>query len=194
MSSEALPELSSPRLILRPFVMADAPRVRVLADDPRIAEQSLGIPHPYPLEVAERWIADHSSAFLIGREMNFAVTLKAGGELLGAVSLLAVSTQHARAELGYWIAQGHWSRGYCTEAVLRLIDYGREAHGLTRITGRCLASNPASIRIFEKAGLQPEGVLRKHVLKHDEYRDLLLFGRVFPARDSGLPAACQFLG
>lgn len=190
MPDEAMsPTLSTPRLLLRPFSAADAPLVRLLADDVRIAEQALSIPRPYPLEVAERWIATHRNAFASGSEVNFAVTLQAGGELLGTVSLLAISGQHARAELGYWIGARHWSKGYCTEAVLRLIDYGHKERGLTRITGRSLAGNDASVRVLEKAGLQCEGRLIRHVFKNDQYRDMLLFGRNFPER-----AACVMAG
>lgn len=186
-----LPTLATSRLVLRPFSAADAPQVGALADDARIAGQTLGIPHPYPVEAAERWIAGHSSAFASGSEANFAITLKAGGELLGAVSLLAISGQHARAELGYWVGTGYWSRGYCTEAVLRLIDYGHEVCGLTRITGRCLAGNVASARVLEKAGLQFEGRLSRHVFKSGEYRDMLLFGRDFPERGASLQSGSR---
>ena len=190
-----LPTLSTPRLVLRPFNVTDAPRVRDLAGDARITQQALGIPHPYPLEAAEAWIADHSSAFARGSEANFAVTLKEGGELLGAASLLAISTQHARAELGYWIGPEHWSHGYCTEAVVRLIDYGREVCGLTRVTARCLAGNIASARVLEKAGLLCEGRLSGHFFRHGRYLDMLLLGLTFPERNNGFRESadvCRF--
>ncbi len=178
------PSLSTLRLVLRPFSPVDVPRVSDLANDARIAELALGIPHPYPIAVAEAWIAKHASRFISGSEVNFAVTRKDDGKLLGTVSLLAISTHHARAELGYWIGSRYWSMGYCTEAVLGLIDYAQGELGLTRITGRCLVENTASARVLSKAGLQNEGRLTGHVFKNGQYRDMLLFGRVFPTRDT----------
>lgn len=179
-----LPTLSTSRLILRPFIATDASQIRELAGDVRIAEQTLGIPHPYPVEAAETWIAGHSTDFARGREANFAITRRDGGELLGAVSLLAISVQHARAELGCWVGAEHWARGYCTEAVIRLIDYAREDCGITRVTARCLAGNIASARVLEKLGLRCEGRLTKHLFKNGCYQDMLLFGLNFPERST----------
>jgi len=182
-----LPTLSTARLLLRPFIATDASQVRDLAGDVRIAEQTLGIPHPYPVEAAEKWIAGHSTDFARGSEANFAMTLKDGGELLGAASLLAISAQHARAELGCWVGVDHWAQGYCTEAILRLIDYARLDYGLTRITARCLAGNIASARVLEKLGLRCEGRLTKHLFKNGCYQDMLLFALTFPERSTRSP-------
>ena len=101
---------------------------------------------------------------------------------MGAISLLELSTAHARAEVGYWVGVPYWGLGYATEAVRRLIPYATEAYGVTRFLGRCLARNPASARVMEKAGLSYEGRLVKHVLKNDEYEDVLLYGLVLGER------------
>jgi RimJ/RimL family protein N-acetyltransferase len=39
-----------------------------------------------------------------------------------------------------------------------------------------MQENPASGRVLAKIGLEPEGILREHVLKWGEYKDLVLYG------------------
>lgn len=175
-------ELHTPRLLLRPFVLADGPTVRQLAGDARVAEFATAVPHPYPEGVAEQWIAGHAQAARELRELHYAVTLRDSGALLGAMSLLDLQPQHARAEIGYWIGVPHWGQGYAGEAAARLVAHAHEGCRLTRVAGRCLARNLASARVLEKAGLLREGRLALHVLQNGRYEDVLLFGRVFHGR------------
>ena len=153
-----------------------------LAGDERVALAATMIPHPYPDGVAQAWIATHADGFAARREITFAVTLRDGGELVGAISLLDISERHARCEVGYWISVDHWKRGYCSEAVTRLIRYAHEALGITRIAARCAAWNAASARVMEKAGLEREGLLLKHARNHGRFNDVLVYGLVLPGR------------
>jgi [ribosomal protein S5]-alanine N-acetyltransferase len=174
--------LSTPRLLLRPYTTADAPEACRLAGDSRIAETTVAIPHPYSQEAAEAWIATHARGFEQKSEMIFAVETKTDHQLTGTVSLLNISADHARADLGYWISVENWGKGFCTEAVLRLIQFATEELGITRITALCFARNPASARVMEKAGLKREGCLVQHLFKNGRYEDLLLYGLVLPGR------------
>ena len=168
--------------MLRPFLQSDASAVQRLAGDRRIADSVTTIPHPYPDGAAETWIASHHPSFVAGRDITYAVTQREGGLLVGAVRLLDINTQHARAELGYWTGVEFWGFGYCTEAVTRLIQFANEHLGTTRIIARCFARNPASARVMEKVGLKKEGCLAKHFLKNGTYEDVLLCGLALPER------------
>ena len=63
----ALPTLETERLVLRPFEMADAPAVQVLASARQIADTTLNIPHPYPDDGAAAWVAGHPGGIEKGR-------------------------------------------------------------------------------------------------------------------------------
>jgi RimJ/RimL family protein N-acetyltransferase len=175
-AEETQPTLRSPRLLLRPYVLADAPEVQRLAGDFRVADTTANIPHPYPDGAAQSWIASHAADYQSRTRVSFAVVRAADAQLLGTVGLHDISTEHARAELGYWIAVDHWAQGYGTEAVQCLMRYAQDGLAVTRIVARCLARNPASARVMEKAGLQREGLLRRHNLKRGQYEDMLLYG------------------
>ena len=176
------PTLSTPRLLLRPYTTEDAPETCRLAGDIRIADTTLAIPHPYSKEAAEAWIATHSRGFEQKTGIIFAVETQPDKKLTGTVSLFNISATHATAELGYWISAENWGKGFCTEAVLRLIQFAREELGITRFTALCFARNPASAKVMEKAGMKREGYLVQHIFKNGRYEDLLLYGMVLPGR------------
>ncbi len=168
------PTLKTHRLILQPFAVTDAPRVQQLAGSHEIAATTLNIPHPYEDGVAEKWIASHPERFESGKGVTFAITLSGTGELVGAISLMDISKDHRRAELGYWIGVPYWGRGYCTEAARAVVAYGFEALGLNRITAHHFAVNPASGRVLEKIGMTREGFFRQHVRKWDQLMDVVV--------------------
>jgi len=169
------PTLTTERLLLRPFDISDAADARRLAGEREIATTTLRIPHPYPEGAAEEWIGTHQHDFDEGRGVEFAVTDRESGELIGSIGL-RIDRDHAHAELGYWIGKPHWGRGYATEAGRAVIDYGFRELSLRRIHAHHMAHNPPSGRVLEKLGMKPEGVLREHVFKWGDFHDCAMYG------------------
>ena len=167
------PTLTTHRLVLRPFTVADAPEVNRLVGDRRIADTTLNIPHPYDESMAVAWIGTHAEAAERGDSMPLAITAH-DGSLVGAIAL-AISRAHQRAELGYWIGVPHWGRGYATEAAAAMVDYAFRTLGLRRVVAHCLSRNVASARVMEKIGMRREGMLRAHVIKWDVPEDVVLY-------------------
>ena len=170
-----IPTLHTARLTLRPFTAADGPRVKLLAGERAIADTTGSIAHPYEDGMAESWIAKHAEGFEAGKSLHLAVTMTASGELLGAIGL-TMSPPHRHAELGYWLGTPYWGRGYTTEAGGAMIRHGFTELGLARIYAHHLRRNPASGRILQKLGMQPEGMMRRHYLKWDVLEDIVLHG------------------
>lgn len=168
------PILSTSRLVLRPFTLSDAPAVQRLAGEREVAATTRLIPHPYPDGLAETWISGLSERFSKGENASFAIAL-ADGPLIGSIGLL-LSAADNHGEMGYWVGKPYWNLGYCTEAARAMIEYGFGELKLSRIYANYLAINPASGRVLQKLGMQPEGLLRKHRLKGGEYIDLVVCG------------------
>ena len=175
------PTLRTRRLVMRPFRMPDAPRVRELAGAPELAENTLSIPHPYPEGAAEAWISDQESAFRLGEVAAFAITLP-DDTLVGAVGL-KLEEDTGIAELGYWIGVPYWGNGYATEAAASLLDFGFDTLALERIWARAFVRNPASSRVLQKLGMTHEGTLRRCLRKNDELLDAEMYGILREERD-----------
>ncbi len=169
------PILETTRLVLRPFTLADASDVQRLAGARAIASTTLNIPHPYEDGMAEQWIRTHQERYEKGELVNFALVLRTDHIFLGAMEL-QINQQYASAELGYWIGQPFWRRGYCTEAARAVLGYGFEVLELNRVHASYLTRNPASRRVMQKIGMAYEGCLRQHIKKWDVFEDLALYG------------------
>lgn len=173
------PTLTTPRLILRPFIDDDAFDVERLAGMREIADTTLNIPHPYPHGGAAAWINAHRPAWEDGSNATFAIVAKESAGLAGAISLM-IKPEHRRAELGYWISLAYWNRGYATEASQRIIDFGFEALALHRIEARHFLRNPASGRVMLKLGMRAEGVERDWAIKWDRFESLAVYSILEP--------------
>jgi ribosomal-protein-alanine N-acetyltransferase len=160
--------IETQRLLLRPWEAADAPVVQRELSRVEMARM-LAIPHPYPEDGATKWIPTARP----GRD--FAIVLRKTNEVVGGISLFE-QEQHRRAELGYWCAIDFWGRGYATEAVRAVIEYGFRVLALNRVHAECHGDNPASRRVLEKAGMTFEGHLRQHSYRVDRFADKLVFG------------------
>lgn len=170
---DAQPSLVTPRLRLRPFAAEDASAVQRLAGAFEVADTTLNIPHPYLDGMAEEWIGTHAGAWAKRETATYAVTTDADG-LVGAIGL-RLEPAHRRAELGYWIGVPFWGRGYATEAARAIIRFGFESLALDRIYAVHLARNPASGRVMARAGMTPEGVSRRHMIKNGRAEDLVRY-------------------
>ena len=89
---------------------------------------------------------------------------------------------HSSAELGYWVRESHWGRGYATEAGREILDFGFASLKLHRIHARHLVRNPASGRVLQKLGMRREGIHRHAVRKWDVFEDVAQYAALVTER------------
>lgn len=175
MIMKKIPILQTPRLILRPFKMSDAPVISELANDKEIVTNTQNLPYPYEEYMAEDWISHHAILFNENKFLNLAVVQRKKNLVMGAIGL-EFSMQHDNAELGYWLGRPYWGQGYATEAAKRLLHYAFAELKLHRVHSIHLSINPASGRILQKIGMTHEGCMREHIKKWGIYENVDLYG------------------
>ncbi len=96
------------------------------------------------------------------------------GQLIGTVELRVAS--HAnRAELGIAIQdKSQWDKGYGTETVLQVLEYGFNELELNRIELTTDEENVRGRRCYEKCGFREEGLLRQHRIVEGKYGDTIM--------------------
>jgi RimJ/RimL family protein N-acetyltransferase len=138
--------------LLRAPRLEDAETIAALADDRRVAENTLRIPHPYALADAESFI---DSANAAAGEIVFLITTH-GARVLGICGVRKVDGEQP--EIGYWLGVPFWGKGYATEAARAVIDHAFDNLGYDVLIGGARVSNPASRRVLEKCAFQWTGV------------------------------------
>jgi len=101
-------------------------------------------------------------------------------EVLGNCGFQDIDNLNQTAETGIFIGnRNYWNKGYGTEALTLLLDYGFKALNLHNIILRVYSFNKQAIRSYEKIGFKEIGIRRKalhrNLEKHDiVYMDLLV--------------------
>tara|TARA_B100001094_G_scaffold333007_1_gene407862 strand:+ start:8880 stop:9479 length:600 start_codon:yes stop_codon:yes gene_type:complete len=169
MNSERI-ALETQHLKLNSFNNEDAKHVALLAGDKRIVEMTTSIPLPYTTEMAADWIKTHSTQ----DKHIFAIRHKKLNALIGCINI-DFAAQHSRGYVGYWIGHAYWNKGYASEALKKIIDYGFSFSHINKIWAAYKTYNLASGRVMEKAGMTHEGVMRQHDRDRDgQYFDLAI--------------------
>lgn len=167
--------IETDRLILRLFEMADAEAVATLCNNYNLSKNTLYLPYPYTLQDALQWIERHEKNFLTDRCYEFAITDKESGEVYGAIAL-SNNPAFEQGEIAYWIGEPHWGKGYATEAAQAVVRFAFEHKKMHKVFARYFSSNPASGKVMEKIGMQKEGVLKDHLKKDEEFKDVVYYG------------------
>lgn len=165
--AKILKNLDSDRLSYRAFMLTDAPRIHELLQEKEIIDNTLTIPYPYEKGMAEQWIATHEERLALN-DYIYAVILKENNALIGTIGLL-VTEECNHGCLGYWVGKPYWGKGYGTEMLARIIQFGFEDLKLHRIYGEHFDHNIASSRVMEKNGMVQEGMLREHKVKYGQF-------------------------
>lgn len=151
----ANPVLVTERLVLRPPHADDIPDIAVLANNLRVASMLARMPHPYGEPEARAFVT--AALRRIGDKrpgVVLAVTEADSGAFLGCAGL---EPKERGLELGYWIGEPFWNRGFATEAAHALVDLAFRASDVDVLHASCRAINPMSRRVLHKCGFQYAG-------------------------------------
>ena len=135
-----------------------------------------GLPYPYTAKDAETFIRAMLSA---NKNETFAFAIALNDKAIGSISASRGGNIHFRtAELGYYVAEQHWSKGYATSAVKQICRYVFDNTDIIRIFAEPFADNVASCAVLEKADFELEGVLRCNAFKNGKVRDMKMYALV----------------
>jgi RimJ/RimL family protein N-acetyltransferase len=141
-------------------------------------------PSPYTLADAHAFISKSLNSKESG-VYAWTISLTPEGPPIGGCGLEQGVDIHCRvAEIGYWLGEAYWGRGYMREVCTALTEYvfklerGLDGEGerLLRIGAGVYGGNVGSGRVLVRCGYRLEGVMRGCVWKWGERRDLEMYG------------------
>ena len=151
------PVLTTPRLVLRRFTMADAAALVALDADPEVVRHTragLAGTAPSLVRVRTETLPAMLALYVRHRHRGFWAAEEAG-RFVGWFHLLPVPGDPGAAELGFRLCREAWGRGLATEGARALVETAFARWGVRRVVASALLANAASIRVLEKAGLRP---------------------------------------
>ena len=143
--------LETQRLILRKWTEEDAESLFEYAKDPEVGPITGWPPHKN-VEESKNVIRN----VLNGAEC-YAICRKENNIAIGSIELILnshtdMTERDDECELGYWLGQPFWGRGYMTESASALIRHWFEDLGMTTIWCGYYDGNRKSKRVQEKLG------------------------------------------
>lgn len=155
-ATRLLPTLRTARLLLRPLELRDLEPLAELRSSELVRRTTLEPPLP-PAE-ARRLIANMLPLRI--RQAEWMIVTADGAERCGFVALYRGSFGPPGVYAGFELLPGCWGRGIATEALTAGLRCGFDWFGLDTIYAAAIASNAASRRVMEKAGMADSHEIR----------------------------------
>ena len=170
-SPKYLPRLQTERLLLRPMERSDFVDLYDYARREDTSRYLVWTPHPSP-DYTRNYLAMIARLYRKGQFFDWAIVERQSGRMIGTCGFTKLDLQNRVGEIGYVLNPTRHGRGYATEAVMRVLEYGFFELQLNRVEGRYMVENMPSRRVMERCGLTYEGVLRQSMLIKGVYRDI----------------------
>jgi len=154
--------LKTERLSLRPISENDIENVFKLQSLEQTAKFNTS---KIPIDIdetkisVENWIAENSKENI--RHFTFAVDLIDDNKFIGIIGLQIGKEHYRNAEAWFQFDYRFWNKGYATESLRKILEFGFEDLNLHRIEAGCAVENIGSFSVLEKVGMLREAHTRK---------------------------------
>lgn len=101
-------------------------------------------------------------------DFPFVIVDNKTGEIIGSTTLMDISLQHKRVEIGStWITPSYWRTAINSNCKFLLLQYAFEELGLNRVQIKTGHENIRSQKAIERLGATKEGILRNHMIQKE---------------------------
>ncbi|MBN2461515.1 MAG: GNAT family N-acetyltransferase [Candidatus Cloacimonetes bacterium] len=163
-------KLIGDKCYLSPINMDDAPKYTEWLNDMEIIQY---------LDIANQQLNLEKERIILEEMIKkgnqiFAIVLLETDELIGNCSLFDIDQRNRSAELGIFIGEKkYWNRGYGTEAIRLLLDYGFNILNMNNILLEVYSYNEKGLHTYEKAGFKIIGRRREAKYMAGKYWDII---------------------
>lgn len=107
--------------------------------------------------------------------INWAVTIKGSDKMIGLLGHYRIQPENHRAEIGYMILPQFQGKGYVTEAVKAVMEYGFNQMNLHSIEAVIDPGNYASEKALQKIGFVKEAHIHENELYDGKFWDTVIY-------------------
>jgi len=128
----------------------DLEQIHKYLENPLVTLQTSRIPYPISLENVTNWYEDAKERNRQGLLYSFAITPDDIDEVMGVIELKRETSDSKAGELGYWLGQEYWGKGYMSSAINQVTSFAFNELSLSTVEAYCLEDNVGSIRALKK--------------------------------------------
>lgn len=128
-------------------------------------------PYPYTVEDAVTYLELAANGVL-----GHVFGIYDNDTFVGCCSLIPQNDVYRiNAEIGYWIGEPYWGRGYATDAVRQCLKFAFEVLNLLRVYANIYEYNIGSMKVLEKVGFEKEAIIKSSIMKEGKIFDEHLY-------------------
>lgn len=151
-----IPSVETDRLLLRKLIYEDLDDIYEYAKIPKTSEFVMWYPHGSKFESLE-YINLVYEKYNHGEPAPWGIVLKESGKLIGSIGFVKIDEKENSGEIGYVISPNYWNRGFATEAIRGVVQFGFATMDLEKITAHTITQNRASGRALLRVGFKFDG-------------------------------------
>jgi len=106
--------------------------------------------------------------------IRWGIALKGTTAIIGTIGYNSYTTNH-KGTIGYDLQTQYWNKGYATEVLQKIIDYGFNQLQVNRIEAEVMQGNIGSEKVLTKLNFKNEGVLRDWMYWNEKHYDMTMF-------------------
>jgi ribosomal-protein-alanine N-acetyltransferase len=111
-----------------------------------------------------------------GEKINWAITERSTGKVMGMIGYVNIKQEHYRAEVGYSLSKAWHRQGYMREALPCVLQYGFEQLNLHSVEAIIDADNVASANLLLATGFVQEAFFREDFYYKEQFRNSIHYG------------------
>lgn len=164
-----IPTLKTERISLRAMHPIDAEDMFDYARREDVTKYLLWSPH-LSIGYTKDYLRYIQNRYTLGDFFDWAIIERDSRRMIGTCGFTKIDTENNTAEIGYVLNPSFWDKGYATEAVKRILEFGFDELSLHRIEARFMQGNEASLRVMQKVGMTFEGYHKDLMYVKGSYR------------------------
>ncbi len=130
---------------------------------------------PFQTEMDAKKFNDwYNMRFQQGAAIRWGICLKGEMNIIGTLGFNNFEKKH-RANIGYDLFPDFWNKGYMTEALNKIIDFGFNKLEINRIEAEVMQGNTGSEKLLDKLNFTKEGVLKDWMYWNETHYDMSMF-------------------
>jgi RimJ/RimL family protein N-acetyltransferase len=152
--------ITTPRLVLRPVQPEDGPALYALINNWNVVRWLARAPWPYTVDDMT-WFIDKTATPKAATPDPIFALLVDGRTPIGCAECAGRrpdATPDEGTDLGFWIGEPYWGKGYMSETVSALIARAFSQPDVTLLRSGVFKGNDRSLRLHERLGFERTGL------------------------------------